>query len=590
MRCEWVIAVAVMVAGCSQGGNSVVGPIRAPIQPREPRLQFVDAPREAQANQLLPEIEVALFDSMGQPALATDVQLALAPNRDGARLLGTLVARSIDGVATFSDVRIDRGGSYRLMATAAAFVPVISEFITVQTAPLHLILMVADGWGYKHIEATQAYTGQAPFYTSYASHPVSTYDVTTLAAHRGVGYDAGLTWSLFDHAHLFATDSAASATAMYAGEKTTNGRLATSISNGRLLVLAEMADLQGLGVGAVTSVPMPHATPGAWLAHNEFRGNYFAIADEMLWGDPNTTGDAAVDGRYGGGRGPSTMDAAVILAGGHPGWVGETYMRTAMRNKLAQESGQPGNWTYVERISGQSNGGARLLAAANNSATRRLCGLFGGSGGNIEFRRADGSGASPENPTLAEMTAAALTVLQRRPAGFAVMIEGGAVDFASHYNQLDNCIGEMIGFEAAVRVVVDWVDSPSNAATWDNTLLIVTGDHECGYLTAGYREFPNVAFTEVSTRTLALEKAYGSAGRRASWEDTNANNEIDVGETVYWAWHTGAHSNSLIPLYVRGVGASRFDTRASGTDPVRGQYIDDTSVFHVMRDVLLAPR
>jgi alkaline phosphatase len=170
------------------------------------------------------------------------------------------------------------------------------------------------------------------------------------------------------------------------------------------------------------------------------------------------------------------------------------------------------------------------------------------------------------------------------------MIEGGAVDFASHYNNLDQCIGEMIGFEEAVRVVVDWVDSPGNAATWENTLLIVTGDHECGCLTAGVRVFPDVPFPEVSARTLALERAVPSTGRRASWEDLNANNEIDVGEPVYWAWNTGSHSNSLIPAFVRGVGATRFDSRIVGTDPVRGAYIDDTAVFQVMRDVLLAPR
>jgi len=594
-RTRWclvaIAAGAAIVLGCRDGRSARPDQLQAPRAPIEPYLTFVRVPEEGRANQTLELVEVAVFDSQQQlEKRPTIVQLDVLPNREGGRLLGTVTAESVDGIATFHDVNVDRGGTYRLRASAVEYLPALDDGIRIQTAPLHVILMIADGWGFKQIEAQERYTGHAPFYTSYTSYAMSTYDVTTLVMHQGVGYDPARFWSVFEYATVAATDSAASATAMYTGDKTYNGRIDVSIAHSRLQALPEMADLQGLAVGAVTSVPLPHATPGAWLAHNDYRENYYAIADEMLWRDPNTTGNPSIDPRYAGSYGPATLDAAVIIAGGHPAWCGETYMRTVMRDKLQMESGQSGKWTFVQRIAGQQNGGMRLLNAANSPSTQRLCGVFGGAGGNIEFRRADGSGASRENPTLAEMTTAALTVLQRRPAGFALMVEGGAIDFAGHANQLDNSIGEMIDFEAAVQAVVNWVDSPSNAADWSNTLLIVTGDHECGYLTAGPRVFPDVPFTEVSPRTLALEKAVGATGRRASWEDWNSNNHIDAGEPVYWCWHTGGHSNSLIPLYVRGVGSSRFGGKVAGTDPVRGGYIDDTAVFQVMRDVLQAPR
>lgn len=586
-----IAVCAVLVAACQRSsGEAQLGPVRAPSQPLEPALQFASMPTEARANEPLPEIAVTVLDSSGQPTeTPTPVRLSLLPNREGARLLGNTTTDSLQGIARFNGVSVDRGGSYRLLATAADHVPALGDPIVVQRAALHLILMIADGWGYKQLEATEKYTGRAPFYTAYTSYPMSTYDVTTLVLHKGVGYNPARAWSLWEYPILSATDSAASATAMYTGEKTYNGRVATSITDSRLMALAEMADLQGLGTGAVSSVPLPHATPGAWIAHNTNRNNYYAIADEMLWRNPNTTGTGTVDARYEGGVGVNTFDPTVIIAGGHPGW-NQGYMRAAMRDKLAQENGQPGAWTFVERRAGQNDGGARLLAAAGNTGTQRLCGLFGGREGNIEFRRANGSGASRENPTLAEMTRAALRVLERKPAGFALMVEAGAVDFAGHSNNLDNCIGEMIGYEEAVQAVVDWVDAPGNAADWDNTLLVVTGDHECGYLTAGVRSFIDAPFGEISARTLALEKAIVATGRRASWEDLNNNLDIDAGEPVYWVWNTGGHSNSLIPLFVRGNGASRFAAKTVGTDPVRGSYIDDTAVFQVMRDVLLAPR
>ncbi len=83
-------------------------------------------------------------------------------------------------------------------------------------------------------------------------------------------------------------------------------------------------------------------------------------------------------------------------------------------------------------------------------------------------------------PTLEEMTKAALNILDDDPDGLFLMIEGGAVDWASHANQSGRMIEEHIDFDNSVQAVVDWVQKNSN---WGETLLIVTSDHETGYLT-----------------------------------------------------------------------------------------------------------
>jgi alkaline phosphatase len=51
-------------------------------------------------------------------------------------------------------------------------------------------------------------------------------------------------------------------------------------------------------------------------------------------------------------------------------------------------------------------------------------------------------------------------------------------------------------------------------------------------------------------------------------------------------WHSGSHTNSLVPLYARGVNAAAFASLIAGTDPVRGDYVDNTAVFSVMRQVI----
>jgi alkaline phosphatase len=443
----------------------------------------------------------------------------------------------------------------------------------------YVIVMIADGWGANHIAAANDYTDQVPAYQAWPRYWLSTYPA-------GGSYDPDLAWSDFNYPLQNATDSAAAATALFTGEKTSNGRIAVSAdASSRFSSLSEKAQLVDKAVGAVTSVYLSHATPGAWMSHNAARGNGFAIADEGLWGNPNTTGTITEDGRYAGSFGNS-MPQDVIIGAGHPAWNGGSYVNANMRNKLASESGQPDDFLFVERLVGSADGGARLVNAANLTTTTRLAGLFGGTGGNLDYRMADGAGHNPENPTLAEMTTAALTVLNRSPQGFVLMVEGGAVDWGSHNNNMDRMMGEMIGFNEAVQTVTAWVEDPTNGSSWDNTLVIITGDHETGYLTTAPGEFSYNPLGTVSASTIALEKIVASTGRRASWTDGNANDEIDEGEQVYWAWNSGGHSNSLIPLYARGVGSELVAYFADENDPIRGAYLDNSEVFSIVDAVL----
>ena len=225
-------------------------------------------------------------------------------------------------------------------------------------AARYVILLIGDGMGANHLAAANRYTGSAPAYQAWLHTWISTFPA-------GGGYDGAQAWANFAYVLGGPTDSAAAATALYTGVKTANIRISAATGGGRLTSITDKARAQGRAVGAVSSVQISHATPGAWIAHNASRANGFAIADEGLWGDPNTTGTVLASPYYAGGLGVTLPPVDVLIGGGHPAWGGGSYVNTAMRDKLAAESGAAGAFTFVERRAGQGDGGVRLLAAAS---------------------------------------------------------------------------------------------------------------------------------------------------------------------------------------------------------------------------------
>jgi len=164
-------------------------------------------------------------------------------------------------------------------------------------------------------------------------------------------------------------------------------------------------------------------------------------------------------------------------------------------------------------------------------------------------------------PTLEEMTKAAINVLDDDPDGFFLMVEGGAVDWAGHDNLSGRMIEEEIGFNKAVEAAVDWVE---NNSSWDETLIIVTGDHETGYLT-GPGSNPENQEAGISIQEIWRPLINNGAGKQPGME-----------------WHSHSHTNSLIPFYAKGNGSGKFSQKIKGVDPVRGDYIDNTDIGQVL--------
>lgn len=291
--------------------------------------------------------------------------------------------------------------------------------------------------------------------------------------------------------HAF-TDSAASAGSMMNGAKTYYNAIGVGPAGEQLSAVPHELQAEGWAVGVVTSVPISHATPGSAYAHNVSRKDLQDISRDML-GLPSishpTSPLPGMDVIIGGGYGYENKKSTTQGKNFQPG---NLHLTNGDRQAVSIKNG--GKYVVASRLKGQ-DGGQQIQNAAQKAATggHRLLGYYGIGryNGHLPYQTADGDykpvrGVSKpnaetyteaeleENPTLAEMTSAALTVMAARNSNFWLMAEAGDVDWANHDTNIDNSIGAVNSGDAAVRRITDWVEANSN---WNETLLIVTADH-----------------------------------------------------------------------------------------------------------------
>ncbi|HEX8201818.1 MAG TPA: alkaline phosphatase [Isosphaeraceae bacterium] len=297
------------------------------------------------------------------------------------------------------------------------------------------------------------------------------------------------------------TDSSQSAGEYATGVKSYNNGVNVADDGRFVPTLFGALQAQGWKVGTATSVPFDHVSPAAMYAHNVHRDDYQDLARDMLGlrGIGQETGQdelhPGLDVVLGAGHGQEAGAEALRKSQGRNAQAGNLYITAA--DRAAVDVAHGGRYVVVGTAAGVR--GATAVQAAAERAARdghRLFGVFGTrtygkTASHLPYRTADGdyhpaagvkeeaevyaAADLEENPTLADLTRAALTVLAAEPGRpFALFVEAGDVDFALHDNNLDNAIGAVHSGEAAVRAILDWVETHSN---WDESALIVTADH-----------------------------------------------------------------------------------------------------------------
>lgn len=324
----------------------------------------------------------------------------------------------------------------------------------------NVILFIGDGMGISTITAARIYDGQK----------------------RGqTGEENSLSFEKFPNVALVKTyntnaqvpDSAGTATAMHSGVKTRIGVLGIGPEAEKgvckdalahpLPLLGEEVKRRGLALGIVTTTRLTHATPASvvtrsadrdWEKDNDIPANQQAsgckdIALQFAEGSFDVAlggGTAMFYGKNGGGR---RADAAADL---------------------------PAQWAA-------KNGGVVVRDSASLAAAplnKPVLGLFNPS--HMTFM-ADRKPDSPE-PTLTDMTAAAIARLKADPQGFYLMVEGGRIDHAHHAGQAGYALEEAVEFARAVQYAIDNTDPAE-------TLIMVTADHSHVFTIAGYPQRGN---------------------------------------------------------------------------------------------------
>jgi len=235
------------------------------------------------------------------------------------------------------------------------------------------------------------------------------------------------------------TDSAAAGTAMATGYKTTVGTIARNDRHSAdLTTIAEAARDHGFGVGIVSSVSIDHATPACFYAHADSRNEYGAIARQMA--------QSGFD-YFGGGYALSalrddTLDdelRRLMLQKGY----------TIAAGKEAIEAALPGSRCWA--VGAVDSKGALAYEIDRNE----------------------------EDADLAFFTRHGIRLLDHH-RGFFLMVEGGKIDWACHANDGATVSREVKAFDRAIGEALAFYRSHP-----DETLIIVTADHECGGLALG---------------------------------------------------------------------------------------------------------
>ncbi|BCS53379.1 alkaline phosphatase [Geobacter sp. SVR] len=230
------------------------------------------------------------------------------------------------------------------------------------------------------------------------------------------------------------TDSAPASAAWATGVKTTN-RLLSVLPDGRpLTTIMELLRERGYGCGLVTTTRVTHATPAAWVSHQMHRDLEDAIALDLLAFRPD-----------------------VLLGGGA---VHFDAAKRSDKRDLFGEFSKAGFEVVRER-------GA--LRTADD--TRPLMGIFAPSHLAYAVDRHNDASLRERQPSLPEMTAAALARLSSNPQGFILQVEAGRIDHANHSNDAWGAITDTLELDDTLAVIELYL------AANPKTLVIVTSDH-----------------------------------------------------------------------------------------------------------------
>ena len=439
----------------------------------------------------------------------------------------------------------------------------------------YVFYFIGDGMGTNQVLGTEMYLselkgeiGVTPLL--FAQFPNSAI-ATTFSAFNGV------------------TDSAAAGTALATGNKTKNGAIGvTKDLSTEANSVASWAKDNGYRVGVSSSVTIDHATPASFYAHEGDRGSSYDIGLDLIkanfdfyagsdFDDPTNRKESRKDGKTYESLYDLTQKAGYTLARGY-----KDYQKKAKK---------------AEKI---------ILFQKEEASQKDRSSIPYA----IDRKKGD--------MTLAEITRAGINFLSKEDSkGFFLMVEGGKIDWACHANDAATTFHEVIDFNEAIKVAYEFYEQHP-----DETLIVVTADHETGGMILGNgayalnlqalkgqkvsegeftsvlndmrRKYKNQVSWEVIQAvlkdyfgfwdTVKLNKRHEDQ-LKAIYEKSFSNQPVDLEKNLYQqneplagaakrilnqiamvSWASGSHSAGYVPVFAIGAGAEAFNGQIDNTE------------------------
>ena len=446
-------------------------------------------------------------------------------------------------------------------------------FVQAQQAK-YVFYFIGDGMGVNQVLGTEMYRselkgeiGITPLL--FTQFPFATV-ATTFSATNGV------------------TDSAAAGTALATGSKTKNGALGMKKDlETKINSVASWAKDKGCRVGISTSVSVDHATPAAFYAHQAQRISYYNVGLDVIASNYDFyAGSDFLDptNKKGGDSNSESLYTLADKAGYSVARGYKDYQKKAKKSD-------------------------KMILLQPTSATDASSIPYA-----IDRKKGD--------MTLAEITRAGINFLSKDLSkGFFLMVEGGKIDWACHSNDAATVFNEVVDLDDAIKVAYEFYEQHP-----DETLIVVTADHETGGIVlgkgpytlnlqalksqkvseSGYtqiinglrKKYKNQVSWEVIKQSLKdnfgfwdsiqlnekqeaqLKKVYDKSFGEQNVDLQKSEYQQDeplaseakkiLDDIAFVGWTSGGHSGGYVPVFAIGAGAELFQGRIDNTEiPVK---------------------
>lgn len=314
--------------------------------------------------------------------------------------------------------------------------------------PKYVFMFIGDGMSYPQFQTASDYLGAVadPDYRQ-------ALPSTDKGARNGAVLDGPVRLNFMDFdtvgtavtydSSSFAPDSASTATSISTGYKTYSGMINVDETGAKSYetIAEQLRDQKGWEIGIISSVNLNHATPAAFYAHQPSRNNYYEIGQELI--------DSGFSYFAGGGlrkvTGPDKDKESLY--------------------DLAEKAGYKVTFTQEE---------AAAVTASDDKVILIDEHLADDDAMSYDLDRGGSEWA------LADYVSKGIEVLDN-PNGFFMMCEGGKIDWACHANDAGSTVTDTLALADAVQVAIDFGKKHP-----EETLILVTGDHETGGMTIGF--------------------------------------------------------------------------------------------------------